>query len=97
MNNLVLQIKANASNVFTKLGFKHLHINAESVYENEGGYHKLTFVGGLNGFVIEWAPSFDKAQNNMYEDGDFIPISLGERELMHRLENILFEHYGDVD
>ena len=94
MSNLVLQIETKSSNIFARLGFEPTHVNSEKVYKNEGGYHKFSFVDGLGAFVIEWAASLDEASKNMYEDCDLLPISLGENELLHQLEDILVEHYS---
>ena len=93
MDNLVSKIEAKANTIFVKLGFEPIHVNAERVYKNEGGYHKFTFAYGLNSFVIEWAPSLDEASKNRYEDCDLLSISLEESELLHRLETILTEGY----
>ena len=94
MNNLAVQIEANASDIFMKLGFEPIHINSEKVYKSENGYHMFTFIDSFNAFVIEWAQSLDEASKNMYEDCDLLPISLGEDELLRQLENILIEHYS---
>ena len=94
MHNQVPQIEAKANNIFIALGFDLIMINNTCTYKNNGGYHKLTYVDGLAGFVIEWAPSLDDAMMGKYEDGDLLPISLGTDELLCRLGYILKKQYS---
>jgi len=64
-----------------KLGFNEIKACPESIYEYGNAYYKITYVKGLNGYVIEYAESKHEAENNLYEDGDIYPLSLGEKLL----------------
>jgi len=94
MDNPAFNAETKATDIFLKLGFEQVVINSKKVYCNARGYYRLAFVQSFNGFVIEYADSFNDACNNRYEDGDTIPISLGEEEFLQLLENTLVKYYS---
>ena len=94
--NTIAQFKSKANKVFEKLGFIPTYVGIEKAYEYKGVYHKLThlrFPSGMDFFVIECAGSYDEACKNIYEDADLLPLSLGEKEFLFQLEDLLIKHY----
>jgi len=86
-------VKSKLETLLIEMGFHTISINGENVYEYKSTYYKLTFVEGLESFVIESAGSEEEARSNMYEDGDLFSISLGEKELLRQFRETLNEYY----
>ena len=86
-------IKRKAEDLFIEMSFKQINLHNEAIYEYKGGYHKFTFVRGLNGFVMELADSLDEAKKNRFEDGDLYPISLGEKGILIQLRDDINKYY----
>ena len=74
MNTEILLKKIDES--FIRHGFIKEIVNGRTNYVRNGKYRKVTYVEGLQGFVIEYADSLHEAQKNLYEDGDVYPLSL---------------------
>ncbi len=91
-NDLVETIQWRIEKLFIELNFKPTFINNEIVYQYNENYYKLTYIKGLQCFVIESAESFEDAQKNLYEDCDLYPITL-EESLIRVLEDDLKKYY----
>ncbi|WP_188067670.1 hypothetical protein [Brevibacillus brevis] len=78
--------------LFQELNFERVILNGTPLLLHGGTYYKITFVKGLNAYVIEFA-SYDEAVKNMFEDGDVYPISLGEDKLISELRHDLINYY----
>jgi len=92
-SDLISRVDIKAKALLVGLGFKRVIIGVEEVYEYKGKYHKLNFVAGLGGFVIECATSLDEARKNLYEDSDILQVSAGEEELLKQLQHLIVEYY----
>lgn len=68
-------------------------VNGNTLLFHSGIYYKITFVKGLNSYVLEFATSYDDAVKNMFEDGEVYPISLGEDQLVNELRHDLLKYY----
>ena len=86
-------IKERIEILLEELGFKKVNVNGNILYLYRGCYYKVTYIKGLKSFVIECASNYDEAQNNVFEDGDLYPISLGENALLDKLRSDLVKYY----
>lgn len=75
------------------MNFEKAIVNGSTLLFHSGTYYKITFVKGLNSYVLEFASSYDEAVRNMFEDGDVYPISLGEDQLINELRHDLIKYY----
>ena len=76
--------------ILIEMGFKKIVIT--NPYRSEINYVRNDvfciprYVEGL-GFLIEYADSYEQAQNHGHEDGDAFPISMGEDNILLSLTN----------
>ena len=92
-NKIISQIKFKAEKLFLDLGFKKLNISSENIYEYKNMYLKFTYLDAINSFVIECAISIEGVYKNLYEDSDILQVSLGEKELLCQLQQLLVSYY----
>lgn len=88
-----MELQEKIESLFQELNFERVIVNGTSLLFHGGNYYKITFVKGLNSYVIEFARSYDEAVKNMFEDGDVYPISLGEDKLINELRDDLINFY----
>ena len=88
-----MELQQKIEEVFQELNFDKLILNGDSLMLHNGIYYKVTFVKGLKAYVIEFANNYDEAVNNVFEDGDIYPVSLGENELLSKLRDDLKKYY----
>lgn len=71
-------IKERIYALLQELGFKKTIINEVALYSYDECYYKITYIERFNSYVIEYANSFDDAVKNVFWDGDWYSISLGD-------------------
>ena len=81
------------NNLLIQLNFKEVVINDTIFYEQANYYYRITYIKGLDAFVIEYTDSIERAEKKLLEDGDRYPISLGEDVLLEKLKEDLLEYY----
>ena len=86
-------LKERIENLFEELGFNKVTINGNILYAHSDAYYKITYIDGYKSFVIEYAESYDDALKNIFWDGDWYPLSLGEDSLILKLRSDLEEFY----
>lgn len=86
-------IKKRIDSLFKELGFDEVTINGNRLYELSGAYYKITYIEEHKSFVIEYAESNYEALKNIFWDGDWYPISLGENGLLIKLRSDLEKFY----
>ncbi|MDR5002779.1 MULTISPECIES: hypothetical protein [Brevibacillus] len=86
-------LQKKIESLFQELKFERVIINGIPLLLYGGTYYKITFVKGLDSYVIEFASTYDEAVKNMFEDGDIYPVSLGEEELISELRHDLIKFY----
>lgn len=86
-------IKKRIETLFKELGFDEVTINRNMLYAHNGAFYKITYIDEYKSFVIEYAESYDEALKNIFWDGDWYPISLGEDGLLVKLRSDLVEFY----
>jgi len=77
-----------------ELSFKKTIINGVGLYSYDECYYKITYIKRYNSYVIEYANNYDEAVKNVFWDGDWYPISLGNAlidELRHDLVNFYMD------
>jgi len=77
-----------------ELGLKKTIINGVGLYSYNECYYKLTYIERYNSYVIEYANNYDEAVKNVFWDGEWYPISLGDAlfdELRHDLVNFYMD------
>lgn len=88
-----MELQQKIEEIFLDLKFEKVVINGDNLMMNSGIYYKITFVKGLKSYIIEYANSYDEAANNVFEDGDIYPISLGEVGIINKLTDDLTKYY----
>ncbi|MGG4194559.1 hypothetical protein ABEW50_13995 [Paenibacillus jamilae] len=88
-----MELQDKIESLFQELNFETVIVNGTQLLLHGDTYYKITFVKGLNSYVIEFASSYDEAVNNMFEDGDVYPSSLGEDKLISELRHDLINFY----
>ncbi|NUU74529.1 hypothetical protein [Paenibacillus xylanilyticus] len=88
-----MELKEKIESLIQELNFEKVYVSGTPLLLRDGIYYKITFVEGLNSYVIEFASSYDEAVKNMFEDGDIYPISLGEDQLICQLRHDLKKFY----
>ncbi|MFC9775342.1 hypothetical protein [Paenibacillus chitinolyticus] len=88
-----MELQKKIEALFQELKFEKVIVNGIPLLFHGGVYYKITFVKGLNSYVIEFANSYDEALKNMFEDGDLYPISLSEDKLIDELRHDLIKFY----
>ena len=88
-----MELKKKIEALFQQLSFDKVNVNGIPLFLKGGIYYKVTFVKGLNSYVIEFANSYDEAVNNVFEDGDLYPISMSKDELINKLRHDLTNYY----
>lgn len=86
-----LQKKIDA--LIQNLEFERVHLNGIPLLKYNNSYYKISYIEGLNSYVIEFAKSYDEATKNMFEDGDVYPLSLGEDKLINEMHHDLIKYY----
>lgn len=80
--------------ILSEINVKLLHlgilceiINNTQFYTYNGcDYFKVSFIYGLNSFVIEASDSREEAEKNVLEDTDLFPLSLGKENIVKEME-----------
>lgn len=80
--------------ILSEIDVKLLHldilceiINNTQFYTYNGcDYFKISFIDGLNSFVIEASNSREQAEKNVLEDTDLFPLSLGKERIVKEIE-----------
>lgn len=88
-----MEIQKRIDSLIQDLKFERINVNGIPLLFYNGVYYKITFVKGLDSYVIEFAKSYDEAIKNMFEDGDVYPVSLGEDQLISQLHHDLIKYY----
>ena len=88
-----MDLLARIESIFTELNFKEVHVNRQKLYEYNGHYYFVSFVKGLNSYVIESAENLSEAETNMFEDSGVYPLTLGENELLRVIRADLIQFY----
>ncbi|MFE3573963.1 hypothetical protein [Lysinibacillus sp. NPDC059133] len=88
-----MELKKKIESLFEELGFKKVRVNSTTLFLHSGIYYKVTFIKGLKSYVIEFANSYDEANNNVFEDGDLYSMSMNEDELIKKLRHDLVNYY----
>ena len=83
----------NFGALLEELGFETIIFNEGKVYKHDDTYLRLTYVKGFEAFAIETAGSEEEAQNNVYEDSDWLSSSLDEDKLLQELRDLLDKYY----
>ncbi|AGF57463.1 hypothetical protein [Clostridium saccharoperbutylacetonicum] len=61
-----------------EMGFEKTFINGIGLYSYAECYYKITYIERYSSYVIEYASNYDEAVKNVFWDGDWYPISLGD-------------------
>ena len=88
-----MDLRKKIEELFQELDFEKINVNGISLFSQGGSYYRVTFVEGLNSYVIEYSNSYNEAINNVFEDGDLYPISMCEDELIDKLRDDLVNYY----
>jgi len=88
-----MELQGKIESLFQELNFETVIVNSTQLLLFGGTYYKITFVKGLNSYVIEFARSYDEAVKNIFEDGDVYPLSLGGDKLISELRHDLINYY----
>ena len=82
-----------------RFGFKETVVTNQYRSETNYVYKNLYcipgYVNGL-GFIMEYASSFEEAQNHLHEDGDAFPLEMGEQAILSGLENEIRQALSDL-
>ena len=89
--NAIANLSNKIAGLFELHGFNKELVNDEVNFVRDGKYRKATYIKGFDGFVIEYADSFEEAKKNRYEDGDCYPISLGN-SLIYKLDEDIIKY-----
>lgn len=87
-----LELETKIEKLFLDLGAIKVTLKNGSFYEKDNFYYKISYLKSLDSYVIEYAESKEEAENNLLEDGDTYPLSLGN-DLINTLEKDLKKYY----
>lgn len=79
--------------LMVELGFEKVKVNNILNYLVNSTYYKVNYFEELKSYVIESASNYTEAVNNLYEDSDIYPISLGEKKILEELRKDLIKYY----
>ncbi|MFF2878694.1 hypothetical protein ACFVR2_20475 [Gottfriedia sp. NPDC057991] len=82
-------IKEKIDTLMIELGFEKIKVNNVLNYFLKGSYYKVNYSDELKSYIIETASSLTEAENNVYEDSDVYPNSLGEKKILEELRKDL--------
>ncbi|MDK8193131.1 hypothetical protein QP794_23875 [Paenibacillus sp. UMB7766-LJ446] len=88
-----MELQKKIDSLIHELNFERVTVNGISMLHYNGSYYKISFIKGLNSYVIEFANNYDEAKKNLFEDGDVYPVSLGEDRLISELHHDLNKYY----
>ncbi len=88
-----MNLQSKIESIFLELNFKQVIVNGEKLFEHKGHFHTVSFVSGLNSFVIESASNLSEAEKNVFEDSGVYPLSLGEEVLLREIRSDLIKFY----
>ena len=80
-------------NVFLKAGFEWQIINDERYLVYRENFCQITYVHGLQAYVIEATNNRREAENGVLEDGELYPDDMPEQELLRILAEDIRELY----
>ena len=81
-------------NTLKELGYETVEINGKVVYCHNGKYYKFTYVESFKGYVLEYANSYEEAENNVFEDGDIYSTDIGKDVFIETLRSDLIKYYN---
>ena len=81
----IKEIEDAAARLFVELDFQQVPFRGVPAYGWEDEYRRLTYVESFKGFVLEWAGSFGKALNELFEDSDIYPLQWGREGILSAL------------
>ena len=93
--DLIQDICVSAQDLFVALGCRWVDIGTQKVLKAPGkeNYYRISYVKGLDGFIIESAFSKMEVKNNVFEDDDIYPLNWGKDKILSVLGEDLLKHY----
>lgn len=82
--------------LFAKAGFEKIIVDEQLLFHKNNWYHRVTFVKGLNSYIIELSEGMENVTQNRFEDSDIYPLSLNEN-LLSTIYNDLVQYYSQDD
>lgn len=86
------EIEIEIEKLFLSLGAVKARLNNGNFYEKDNFYYKMSYLKSMDSYVIEYAEGKNDAENNLFEDGDMYPLSLGD-SFINILEKDLKKYY----
>ena len=75
--------------VFLDNGYKIEIINGREVFIKENLYQRIDFVKEWNEYIIESADSRNDAENNCFEDSDYISVNATDEEILEVMKECM--------
>lgn len=87
-----MSIEGKIKGLLKELNFKEIIIKNTTVYTTSEMYLKVNFLLNLKSYVLEYADNYEDAEKNLFEDGDLLPISKGENELINEMRDEILKN-----
>lgn len=84
-------IKNKLEQTLIDLGFQEADVAGHRLFQYKGCYYRLDFL--RKSFIIEYALNREDATINAFEDGEWISLSLDEKEMLKSFEDIIKKYY----